>query len=165
MAWASRVGQFFGAVFAHSSAEDDAFATRWLPPRALRLFRRQSAYERRHSVALARRLLERQPPVEQALIETALLHDIGKMEARLTPWDRTVFVLLSAWPSRPLRRLRQPRSRSPLYALWVLQRHPQLGAERLHGLDLSERTRWLIAHHHSSVDDEDLRIFQEADGR
>jgi len=46
----------------------------------------------------------------------------------------------------------------------VLEQHARLADERLRGVEISARTRWLITHHHEAIDDPDLHFFQAADG-
>ena len=67
------------------------------------------------------------------LIEAALLHDVGKAQAKITVWHRTLIVLLGAlrpgWLA-PLTRPPTPgQARSWRYPFYVARRHAALGAD------------------------------------
>jgi len=95
-----RAGQFFAALRPALSAEDwaqvKAVLGRDTP--ALSLFRRMSAPDRRHAVAVLRAV--RQAGEDHpALLQAALLHDVGKSLGQPL-LHRVVIVLLNAfWPA------------------------------------------------------------------
>jgi putative nucleotidyltransferase with HDIG domain len=84
------------------SAEDDAWACAQLAPAQAALWRAQHGLDRRHTVAVARRVLDAAASADVAaaggppswLVEAALLHDVGKAEARLGVAGRTVATVL-----------------------------------------------------------------------
>ena len=80
-------GRFFGALWPGGPrAEDEEWARRWLVDGEQRLWARMSGPDRRHAVGVARdtlRLLEAGPPVGREVVASALLHDVGKVEAAL----------------------------------------------------------------------------------
>ncbi len=91
--------QFFAALSARVSQDDLRQADAHLPPEARRLFRKMSAADQRHSLAVMR-ALEGAGHTHPALLTAALLHDAGKSAARLTPVHRAVIVLLGRfWPA------------------------------------------------------------------
>lgn len=66
---------------------DERWAAEQLGPGEQALWARMSAADRRHSVVVARRFLERRPGASRAELAGALLHDCGKVEAGLgTVW-------------------------------------------------------------------------------
>lgn len=87
------VARFFGALWpAGPSPADEAWALEQLLPGERALWRRMSGPDRRHAVGVAREALERlravglQPGRDVAA--SALLHDVGKIEANLGTFAR-----------------------------------------------------------------------------
>jgi hypothetical protein len=78
-------GRFFGALWPGGPRPgDEAWATGWLLPGERRLWARMSGPDRRHAVGVARRtlrLLDDGPPAGREVMASALLHDVGKVEA------------------------------------------------------------------------------------
>lgn len=128
-----RFQQFWWAITARIREEDRELVERILPPEAQALFWRMSPGDQRHSLAVLRTLLawgERHP----ALLRAALLHDVGKAAAPLTPWERALVVLGNALCPR-LWRLTFSRwlFRWPALRRWMervqrYQAHPEIGA-------------------------------------
>jgi hypothetical protein len=88
-----RVWQFWQLVKAQPlESEDEAEIAVILNPDELELFFRQHISEQQHAVRVMRTLKEAgHDDVE--LLAAALLHDVGKIEARSKWWDRPVVVL------------------------------------------------------------------------
>ncbi|HTW08088.1 MAG TPA: hypothetical protein VME46_11280 [Acidimicrobiales bacterium] len=96
--WHHLAGRFFGALSpAGPPIEDETWALGALLEGEQALWRRMSGPDRRHAVGVARetvRLLGGgQPPRE--VVAAALMHDVGKVEARLGTFSR-VGVTLAA---------------------------------------------------------------------
>jgi HD domain len=150
-AWRHLAGRFFGALRPGGpSPDDEEWVARLLEPGELELWRRQTGHDRRHTVAVARRVevaLAGGPHAgDPRYLAAALLHDVGKLAAGLSIPSRvlaTVFAraaggALGDWEERPgLRR------RIALYG-----RHGELGADmiRLAG-GREEAAAWAAAHH------------------
>lgn len=132
------------------------------------LFLAMEPRDRRHSMDMVRWLRAHPAvsgPTSDEVLAAALLHDIGK--GRLRVWDRVAFVLLGG-----VDRMRGSRLRARLAeqgggrfrdALWRLEHHARLGAERLGGA--RPRVTWLVAHH-TDLDPpagEDLALLMAAD--
>lgn len=169
-----RVAQFFGAVRAYlpgggGEVDHTAVAAILTTPAQRRLFARMSPNDRRHALAVATMLQQagcRQP----ALLQAALLHDVGK-SLGMPISHRVMIVLLEAFWPRLLHRLaageieRAGWWRRPFI---IHARHAAIGAawaERAGCLPLAVR---LIARHQDALsgDDEEARLLaalQEAD--
>lgn len=76
------------------SVEDEVWADRHLLPPERQLWTRLSNPDRRHSLAVARRFVERRPDAGRDEIAGALLHDIGKIECGLGTFGRVVATLV-----------------------------------------------------------------------
>ena len=72
------------------SAADVAWAQSHLLPKEAALWSRMTVQDRRHSLLVARRFVERRPDASPAEVAGALLHDIGKLDAGLGTVGRVV---------------------------------------------------------------------------
>lgn len=112
-------------------ASEEAWARSQLLPEEVRLWARLSGADRRHAVGVARR-------VEAALgadatrpvLAAALLHDVGKAEARLGTYGRVVATLAAAVAGRDMVS-RWQRSRGFTRRVGLYLNHPDLGADLL----------------------------------
>lgn len=75
---------------AEPAAADVAWAQHHLTPREAALWGRMSVQDRRHSLLVARRFVERRPDATAAEVAAALLHDVGKIDAGLGTFARVV---------------------------------------------------------------------------
>ena len=79
--------------------EDRAYARERLTPEEFELWQRQSPLDRDHSVRVARRvelrLAETAHGRDSRWVAVALLHDVGKSDAQLSPLERAVATLAS----------------------------------------------------------------------
>lgn len=87
-------GRFFGALWPGGPRPgDETWATGWLLDGEQRLWARMSGPDRRHAVGVARdtlRLLDGGPPPGREIVASALLHDVGKVEAGFGTVGRAV---------------------------------------------------------------------------
>jgi hypothetical protein len=91
--------RFFGSLWPGGpSRSAQVFVARVLEPAELDLWQRMSAPDRRHSVAVARRI---DGPSE--MVAAALLHDVGKVEAALGTFGRVMATIIG--PGRATGRL------------------------------------------------------------
>jgi hypothetical protein len=142
-------GRFFGSLRPGGPpAGDVRWVERVLGIGELALWRRMPGPDRRHSVVVAR-AVERRLGVEanRAVLAAALLHDIGKLDARLRTPGRVVATLAVMLAGRETvvgwRRARGMRRRFALYAL-----HPELGADMLELAGSDPLTvAWTREHH------------------
>lgn len=148
------------------TAADREEVRRWLPPAAYALWLRQSPRDQAHALRVLRLL--RTVSEDPVLLRAALLHDVGKAQARLRVWHRALWVLLERFP--PLRR-RLVAARGWRRPFWVLAEHPRLGAEWAEAAGCAREVCWLIAHHQDETptgppeEMERLRLLRWADKR
>lgn len=169
-----RVRQFGWALAPRIGAEDRDLVARLLPPAAQALFWRMPRGDQRHSLAVLRTLLawgEDHP----ALLAAALLHDVGKTAAPLTPWERALLRLGQALCPHPWRAM----ARLPLLRRWAdrlrsYADHPEIGAAWAAAAGCDPLTVVLIRRHQEplgppgpeeGLEARLLRRLQEADGR
>jgi hypothetical protein len=173
-----RVGQFLQALTARVPDEEVERATRVLTAEARGLFRRQAMQDQRHALAVYRTLCHA-GHTDARLLAAALLHDVGKAAARLSPWQRAMIVLLERFAPRLLARLSQGEQRDYTWSVpegWcrpfvVYARHPEVGARWAQQAGCSPLTVALILRHRdrlancSSTAEEDqlLAALQAAD--
>ena len=96
------------------------------------------------------------------VLAAALLHDVGKGRVRAA--ERIAFVLLGAVGFGARQRLANPGGEGFRTAIWRLEHHATLGAERLR--DISRpRVVWLVERHTDAdpPPDEELRWLLAAD--
>lgn len=150
------------------SRDDDAWAREWLSPEEERLWARMSRTDRRHAIGVARRVeASLGDQVTTPAVAAALLHDVGKIEARLGVYGRVVATLSAAVAGREMAhdwaRTRGYTRRIGLYLL-----HPKLGGDHL-GMTGSDELveRWAREHHlpedQWTVDLELGRVLRAAD--
>ena len=146
------VRRFLGSVLpAGPDQAAESWALAHLTDGEARLWRRMSGPDRRHGVAVARRVRAAlgvgRRQVDRALTAAALLHDVGKVESGLGTWGRvpaTLAILglgrdrVEAWAARS-----GPLGRAGRYA-----RHPVLGGLLLAGAGSDRLTvAWAAEHH------------------
>lgn len=80
--------------------EDEVWAEDRLLAGEVRLWRRMSNQDRRHSVAVARRFADARPEATRAEVAGALLHDVGKIECGLGTFGRVAATLVGGRTER-----------------------------------------------------------------
>lgn len=128
--------------------EDEAWARAHLSEREWALWRRLSRADRRHSLAVARR-------VERALggdattpvIAAALLHDIGKLASGLGTWARVVATVVGGATGAQRARA-WAEGAGPARRIGLYLRHAAIGAEMLADAGSDSLTvTWAREHH------------------
>lgn len=149
--------------------EDRALVAATLPPPLLRLFEQQRPGDQAHAARVCRALVEqgyRQP----ALLQAALLHDVGKVLGLPLPY-RVAVVLLRKFAPAWLRRLAAAGERRRwLRPFTTSLGHPELGARLAADAGAAPAVVALIAHHQDdTIPDERLapwlRALQNVDDR
>lgn len=72
---------------------DEVWVDEQLSSQERALWIRLGNQDRRHSITVARRFLDRRPDATSAEVAGALLHDIGKVESRLGTFERVAATL------------------------------------------------------------------------
>src|SRR5262245_47865828 len=155
-----RARQFFGAAGARVDAADRAalLAEARLPPALAALFIRMPRPYQWHALNVARRL-RAEGHTDPALLQAALLHDIGKWDPatgrRVTLPYRVLTVLLRRLPPgrRLVRRLAggPPPARTWRYPWYLQQQHPALGARLAAAHGARPAVVELIRHHEDAA--------------
>lgn len=144
-------GRFFGALSPRGPRPADvAWVAAVLTVDELAVWSRQPAHDRRHSVAVARRVQAALAGTAEAhdprWIEAALLHDIGKVDARLGVLGRVGATLAGAAAGHDLAGAwAQRRGITRRVGLYLM--HPEIGADRIRRCGGSEAAaRWAAVH-------------------
>lgn len=135
------------------------------------LFARMSRTDQRHAINGARYLDNALVPnnTQRAqFLEATLMHDIGKLDAGLRVFGRTI-ATVAGWivPHRAVEVWRHKNGFRRKIALYLS--HPEIGADRLRlvgGSDIA--VWWAMEHHHSDaflaqVSSDDLEVLRTAD--
>ena len=168
MAWdraSYRSRQFFAALRPRLADDDRLLVAKWLPSALQRLFYSMTPRDQRHALDVAHTLLA-EVESDAALVQAALLHDVGKGDVRL--WHRVAVVVFEALSPQLLRRLAPAGAGGWRAPFDRLLRHAELGARRLEeaGPDVSGETVRLVRYHEDDiVDDESLARLRAADDR
>lgn len=113
----------------------DAGAVAWahdhLLPTERRLWDRLPAADRRHSIGVARRVVARLGDrATRPVVAAALLHDVGKLDARLGTYGRVV-ATLSARVAGHNAAYQWSEGRGFIRRVGLYLRHPELGGDML----------------------------------
>jgi putative nucleotidyltransferase with HDIG domain len=163
-----RIGQFFLYLSARLTPEDDALVASILPPALRPLFGQMSAGEQLHSLKVMRWLREH-GHVQPALLQAALLHDVGKSLAPINLVERVEAVLVrcllpsayARWAEAPPRGWRKP--------FVTAVNHPEWGADLAAKAGASAQVVNLIRQHQNlkktpvTDDDRLLDLLQQAE--
>jgi hypothetical protein len=155
-----RARQFVRGFRSTLTADDLASVHALLTEEERALFFGMLPRDRRHSLDMVHWLRAHAAPSDEVLA-AALLHDIGK--GQLWVWDRVAFVLLGAAGHELRARVAVEGGGRFRDALWRLEHHARLGADRL-GRS-RPRVAWLVAHHtdRAPPPDHDLALLLVAD--
>jgi hypothetical protein len=121
----------------------------YLSPTQLTLFRRLQPSEQAHAYIVLRRLQDA-GQIDPDLLAAALLHDIGKIIAPLTIWDRVLIVLVGRYLPGLAVRWSEGRPRGLRRPFIVAARHPDWGADLAAEAGASPRVQELIRRHQAT---------------
>ena len=167
--WTYRLGQFARHLSARPGPEERALAASVLEEPLLQLFDAMSPGDRAHALCVLRAIRARGKAFRE-LEQAALLHDVGKACAQLTPWHRGVVTILTGIAPVWLERLSSADPRSWRYPFHVHTRHSEMGALLCLEAGCSPRTVALVRYHECDPADvkdpslcAPLRALQRAD--
>ncbi|MFA5882318.1 MAG: hypothetical protein WDA60_00525 [Acidimicrobiia bacterium] len=143
--------RFFGALSpARPRTEDVAWVASALNDHELTVWNRMPRHDRRHSIAVARRVEATLAGTAYAgdprWLEAALLHDVGKLDSGLGVFGRVAATLAGAAAGHGMADAwSEKRGITRRFGLYL--RHPELGASRIRICEGSrEAAMWAEAH-------------------
>lgn len=156
-----RIYQFFSALFAKISADEECFITTVLTPEEKHIFNKLQASDAKHAVKIAIYLAKKHP-TDDILKRAALLHDIGKSERSLSLIEKCITVVLDKlFPIFAHELAKQNNSIMDIY-----YNHAAKGALIAQRLNLDAEIIFLIKNHHdSNVKNERLQALISADNK
>ncbi len=155
-----RLGQFFGALRPHVSADERAEAYRYLTAGERRLFETMMLRDQQHGIAVYRRVRAASgddPP----LFAAALLHDCGK--GRVMLWQRVAHVVLGFVSPGRRGAIASEHGSGWRRAFWRLLYHPEIGAELAAQAGADPDVVRIIREQESERPDARLALLQAAD--
>ena len=127
-----RVRQFYRALTAEISFEDEKYLMTHLNQKEIDLFYKMGLIDQFHSLQVAytiERLIieDKQGINKEFLIRCALLHDIGKINVKTSVWDKVFAVLVTTFLPRLADELELKGNRS----IYIYRNHAELGGQKL----------------------------------
>lgn len=161
-----RVAQFFQALGAALSEDDEALTASHLSEAELALFRGMPAQDRRHGVRVLRILLQEEES-DSDLFKAALVHDAGKTDpcsqVKVPLLCRVFVVLAEAFYPPLIAMLAKKGGGTWRHAFYLHRNHAELGAALAEGAGSSETVVRLIRYHHARWEDPLARRLRAAD--
>ena len=163
-----RAKQFFRAISAKLTADDNNYISSHLSPKEQKLFFAMDVVDQYHALRVAytieRFVIEDTQGVDRDfLIRCALLHDIGRIKGDMSLFGKVFVVLISAFfPS-----FADSLERKGSHLLYIYRHHAEIGAKKLQDIGLYKEAK-IIAKHHSppTVDDpRELKLLRIADDK
>jgi hypothetical protein len=141
-----RIWQFWKSITGTPGELDWGKIKAVLSPSELSLFQQLPSADQNHSLRVLE-ALEKAGEKNPHLLESALLHDIGKIIHPLRLWERVFAVLVKAlfpvlymnWGEGEPRGIKRP--------LVIIKQHPEWGAVLAESAGSSPTTVWLILNH------------------
>jgi hypothetical protein len=146
MSAAYRFRQGLRALGSRLRPVDDALAEATLSPALHVLYRRMRRSERQHSLRVLRSLMTT-GHTDPDLLVAALLHDVGKTQARFFLPEKVLVVLVRAASPTLYRRWGSASTRGWRRPFAVSVQHPAWGAEMVAAAGASPLAVELIRHH------------------
>jgi putative nucleotidyltransferase with HDIG domain len=145
-----RVKQFFRAWQAKVAPPELLMLREYLSSEQRTLFNRMSLSDQRHSLDLFYTLRDK-GETDDALLQTALLHDVGKSAARIHLWQRVAYVVMGKVSRRWRKRFCDQPQRDWRYAFFVLAHHMEIGAALANRAGCADEVVELIRAHQSPI--------------
>ena len=161
-----RARQFFRALTADISVEDEKYLMAHLNRKEQELFMKMGLLDQFHSLQVAytiERLIiqDKQGVDKEFLIRCALLHDIGKINVKMSVWQKVFAVLVTTFLPGLADKLELRGNRS----IYIYRNHAELGGQKLQKMGLFQEAK-IIARHHSpprADDSKELKLLRLAD--
>lgn len=156
-----RIKQFLMGITAKTTIEDINFVKSYLNDKERELFFKLQIHEQVHSIKVARDVINisvKNNLYDIIIIKAALLHDIGKINSSLNIINKSIIILMDKFIPKITKKLMIIK---PIYAYY---NHPYIGSKYLYFEN--EDIQYLVKNHHNYyLNDEKLKILQEADCR
>lgn len=161
-----RSKQFFRALFAKITSEDEQYISRHLDTEEQKLFFAMSTIDQFHSLNVAytieKFIIDDKKNIDRKfLIRCALLHDIGRVNGDLNIFQKVFAVLVTKFAPNFAEKL----ERQGNHSIYIYNHHAEIGARKLQKINLFRESK-IIAKHHSSPswdDTEELKLLRLAD--
>ena len=161
-----RARQFFRALTADISIEDEKYLMAHLNRQEQEIFMKMGLIDQFHSLQVAytieRLIIDGKHGVDKEfLIRCALLHDIGKINVKTNVWDKVFAVLVTTFFPKFADELELKGNRT----IYIYRNHAELGGQKLQQMGLFQEAK-LIARHHSpprADDSKELKLLRLAD--
>lgn len=150
------VGRFFATLWpAGPSSGDEQWARVQLLPSEIELWIQMWRPDRRHGVAVARRVQESLgDEATRPVLAAALLHDVGKLDSNLHTYGRVVATLSGAVVRHDEEIIRDwTRTRGYTRRVGLYLRHPRIGGDRLGIAGSDPLTETWAREHHMAPED------------
>jgi putative nucleotidyltransferase with HDIG domain len=160
-----RIKQFYWSITSKIDSEDKMLIDKYLNIYEKQLLNNLSVYEQKHSVNVARDIIkecEINKLDNETLIKAALLHDIGKAYKKLSPIEKSIFVMLNKLTDGKLRKYKRFKK------IHVYYNHGDIGYNILKKANkYDERFLYLIKNHHNDfiIGDKELELLMACDSK
>ena len=163
-----RVKQFYRAISAKLSADDNKYISTHLSPKEQKLFFAMDVVDQYHSIRVAytleRFVIEDTQGVDREfLIRCALLHDVGRVKGDMSTLGKVFVVLLSAlFP-----KIADDLEFKGNHLIYVYRHHAEIGAKKLQDIGLYKESKIVAKHHSPPADDDprELKLLRIADDK
>ena len=145
-----RIGQYFRALGDKPDEEGLSRAREILSPQLFNLFSQMLPFEQAHAVRVLNEI-EARGYDDSALLQAALLHDVGKARYPLRPWERALAVILRKILPTLAEKWGQGEPIGLRAGLAVKAQHAAWGSEMAAEAGADEDVLWLIHHHQDEV--------------
>lgn len=159
-----RIKQFYMAVTAKITFNDEKFLENYLNKQELDLFNKLSINEKAHSIRVAKDIIN--VCIENKLdkkyfAKLALLHDIGKIQVNSNILQKSLLVILDKISKGKIKKF------SNIHNINIYYNHGEIGAKILRKQGYDERFLYLVKNHHNNdiIEDMDLNILKQCDDR
>lgn len=159
-----RVKQFLWSLNGKITEKDLKYIESKLNNNEIILFRKLAINEQKHCINVAMDLEKiccSKKINSYELIKVALLHDIGKIDVRLSIIDKSILVILDYLSKGRIRKF------NSINKINVYYNHGEKGANILKKYGYNERFLYLIRNHHNSniKEDEELNLIKYCDNK
>jgi putative nucleotidyltransferase with HDIG domain len=152
-----RLKQFYFGMFSRYSKADEIFARGYLNIQEMALFNQLPGFEKKHSVVVARKMLEKAVRHRELdaskLAKLGLLHDIGKVAERNSILTKSILVIIRFFCPWLYDRLADTGKDHPIFRrFYIHKHHGEVGARLLEKIGESSEILSIIAKHDPRID-------------